>query len=74
MTLTPTMKAEVERLLEQISDRLACNGCNDWDCPSTEVAMEIFNAIDKDNDRLPPLGKTIYDFDVLALVKKALGL
>lgn len=74
MKLTPTMKTEVKKLLERVSDDLGNNGCNDWDCPSHAVAMEIFNAIDKDHDRTPPSGKVIYDFDVLDLLRKALDL
>lgn len=74
MELTPTMKAEAKKMIEYIDDRLSCNGCNDWYCASPEVANEIFNFINPDADRMPPRSNTIYDFDIMAMIKKALDL
>lgn len=61
-----SLQPSVKKLLDQVEQTLANNGCNDWDLtkPQLKSAREFLGYPDAQNT----------DYTILAIVRKELGL
>lgn len=72
-------KPSFDKLLDQYSDVLACNGCNDWkdtteNCKLLEQLAVDFKVVDEDFPMRYSDGPTSYTYDwlVLAVMREIL--